>query len=681
MGLDNLITRVNGQVIDQEWFNLFNRALEGAVVGRDASGAPTAGQNLGTSIFPWRALYTTTLILDGSPIDPGLVTASPNRIISGAVRSTSNFPDYLRPPASGLSFTILGATTPLVYDVNGEIAEISADIVKSGLTGGPTTNNTCQVNDTSLTGQDRSRFLGENGTVIPVNNMQSELISKIGQFVAIFNNTTSEIFYCRIASSTSLDHCSRGFFFDSTGAPLPAEVLSNNDTLRILTLGFVFAENNGTTIDVTYANPVISGIEPSGPATGDYWYDLNINTWKRYSGSSFAQINRTFIGFVATGLTSTFTRPEYLGNAYRDTNTLDVLLQNVDIVQSEKDNFLISVDGQNKRFDFGFFEWDAVTDFESGVTRTGDRDYWLYITEDGKPQISDQKPYDVLGFLRGYYHPHNSWRAVASVYNNASDEFELVNDSDERLPELVRVPDQKYFKYGFIAGSNSGNPDEDIDITQGRAICEDSKSFVFLQDDVTALDMPALNGAALAADTSYYLFRYLKSDNSSQWYLSTSLAPTISNIKTANAYRMIVSFLTDSSSDIIPFHGVDEGGGTVRYWRERTNDIFVDYDYFNNDVALGETTVGLPAPANIKYCSIAITYARSSGTPELYFETEFGTKAFMAFTSQGSFQGDYIENAYLNNGDIVIDGQNITGGTNLALYIRIENYIDHHNDY
>jgi len=167
MGSDTLVTRVAGAIISEDDPNLFNRVFQGDFIGRDSSGAPTPGQALGTTTVPWGTARLTSLILNGSPVDPGPITARPNRIISGAVRTTSKFPDYLRPAGAsgGASFTLLGAAVNLDFDVNGATAQITTDIVKSALTVAPGAQNTCTINDVGLTGQDTSKNLGENDTI------------------------------------------------------------------------------------------------------------------------------------------------------------------------------------------------------------------------------------------------------------------------------------------------------------------------------------------------------------------------------------------------------------------------------------------------------------------------------------------------------------------------------------
>lgn len=570
MGSDTLVNQTPGDIFDADDVNIIHRVLEEDFMGRNSSGAPEAGKRLGTPIIPWGGAYVTSLIIDGQPIDPALITSPRNIVNSGAVRSTSEFPDYLR-AAGGIiaSVTILGATTPLAYDVNGTAASIDTDIVKAGLTLALTSINTCVIDDALLTGQSETRFLGENGTEIPVSGMQSGLVARIGQFVALSNQTTGEIIYCRIKSSTRLDHVRRGFFFDDNGDPIPADVLNDGDVFHIYSLGFLFAEDDGVSVDVTYNNPAISGDEPTSPATGDYWYDLAVLIWKRYSGVLFVEIDRTFIGLVVSDtLGCQATRPEYFGKSYLTDNTLITELEDADNVISTKSDFLVSIDGKTQRYDFGFFGWSAAADFESGFIRTVERNYWLYITEDGTPKISGYKPYDLLGFLKGWYHPYESWRAVAQVYNNAGNDFELVSGSDATLGNVDETVNVSILSQ-IILSNNTVDPDHDMDSAAGKFTTDDGADQYAAPAFTKRLDVAWSKGSgngggsgpALMANTSYFYFALTNDDGSLvdfgmdiQFNAFVLLAD--SAVEAAGFTRASYqgSFRTDGSNNIRGFH-------------------------------------------------------------------------------------------------------------------------------
>lgn len=134
------------------------------------------------------------------------------------------------------------------------------------------------------------------------------------------------------------------------------------------------------------------------------------------------------------------------------------------------------------------------------------------------------------------------------------------------MRELSRATSTSYgtsifdinFIYGLVPSSSSGVPDEDIDITSGKALCKDGSTIISF-DSLTDQNMPTLLGSALANSTTYHLFGFMKDDNTSQLWLDTSLTPTITDIKSANAYRRIFSFKTESDGDIIKFYGTSRG--------------------------------------------------------------------------------------------------------------------------
>lgn len=438
MGNDTIINREGGAVIDQDFFNIFNRVLQGDFLGRDSSGAVTAGQNLGSLTIPWGVARINTLVLGGSTLDSSSIISQQNKIISGPTRSTSDFPDFIRAGGGVVParYTVTGSVTSIEFDVNGEVSSITSDIVKSGLATAATTGNTCLLNDSNYTAQDSSKNAGEDGGFLIVDNMGASVTSKIGSQAAFRNNSTGELFLCRVASSIRLDQVRRGFFIDSNGSPNNRQVLSNNDIFQIMSLGYVFADVDGVTVDTSYLTPVVSGNAPTAPVTGQYWLDGSVNAWKRFNGSVFEIIDRIFIGYIAVDTINCIgSRSEYFRKNYNSTNTCEVDLKNITTMISNSNSFTVSINGKLFESNFKSLEW-TVTDFESGVPYTSNRDYYLYVTENGVPQLSDKKPYDLRGQLKGFYHPFESWRCVASVYNASPNAFQMIDRSYFDCDEL-----------------------------------------------------------------------------------------------------------------------------------------------------------------------------------------------------------------------------------------------------
>lgn len=418
-----------GQTIVPEVPNNIHQALNGDLVGRGATGIPTAGQNLGTVALPWGTVRTNALIINGQTVDPGIAAIPQNVIISGAVRSSSNQPFFLVPNGSALSVIVDGTPTSLVYDVNGQSFTLSADLTISSLTAAPSSNNTCLVNDTDAADQADTRLWGEYGhrKTIIVDAMGSEITALVGKYAAFkVAGTTDEFFIAFVKSATELTHALRGCFLDSSGAPIKRAAYSNNDTITLLKLGWVFLEDDAVTTSVSYNPPTWSFTSPSGPATNDYWYDLNAQTWKRYDGAAFQIIDRTLLGFFCNSTTACVgSRCQDFYARYEEKNDLELELSTTEIVKSRTGqvNATVSVAGQRFYFEKSMPSWNITTDLVAAADRyageAASTMYYLYLKDTGAVAISDIEPY-YRPDLCGWYNPYNPWRNIGLAYNNGS---------------------------------------------------------------------------------------------------------------------------------------------------------------------------------------------------------------------------------------------------------------------
>lgn len=434
MGTNTLTNRANGQTIVENFFNDIHQAMNGDFIGRNATGVPTSGQNLGTVALPWGVIRSDSLILGGSAVDPSIVTSPPNIVISGKKRSTSNQPQFITPNGAALSFILDGTPVNLALSINSVSVSVTTDITKSSLTAAPSTNNTALVNDTDAADQYETRLWGEPESrkdTIVIDNVGSEITALVGQFAAfmINNGSATEYFIAYVKSNTELSKCRRGYFYDSSLNPKNRIFFSNNDTITLLKWGHIFVENDAATVDVTYTPPTISFESPSGPATGDYWYDLGNQVWKRYDGASFIIINRTLVGSFVNSTTACIgARCEDFYAAYTDLNTLDLEKFSNEIVQAKTRDQKCSVAGINFNFGSTLPVWNITTDLAPttdmyDATEQSSRGYYLYLKDDGNTVISDIHPY-WRHDLSGAYHPHNPWRCVGAFYNDSSSDIQ-----------------------------------------------------------------------------------------------------------------------------------------------------------------------------------------------------------------------------------------------------------------
>jgi len=437
MALNTLETaHTNGDVIDASHINELTLALLGAFVGRNGTGVPTPYQDLGTALVPWGNLYAKQLIINDTILDPSEITSKPNRIISGRTRTTSAKSDFLRASGAALSFTVLANDADLVLSINDTPVEVDEDILVTGVTAAPATNNTCQVNEPSIPAPFGANptggiYLGEDGDVINLDSMGSNVSSKVGQMVAFRNSyndgstTHTEILYGYLESTTKLRNIFRGFFFDSAGNPIKrSNFIGDNSILTIMNLGWVFIDVNATTVEVSYKTPVYSSVQPTSGAAGDYWFDQTIENWKRYSGSSWITVNRLLIGNIVADSTNCIASRSFdFDLKYSEENTIDLEIgpTGTFIARSKFGINRLNVNANDFEYNSAPIIWDLEEIIEEVPSPTNPNDLavgdvYLYVREDGELTATLVKPYDRRNDLKGFYHPWESWRCVGRAY-------------------------------------------------------------------------------------------------------------------------------------------------------------------------------------------------------------------------------------------------------------------------
>lgn len=363
-------------------------------------------------------------------------TLSSNRVESGKIRSESSQPIYLKPHGTNLTVSVQGSVTPLIFYVNNELVEIDSDVDSPTLLAAPTTDNTASVNDGGIDDGEHTKYIGEFGTSLFIDSAGTEITTRVGQLAAfsIDNGVTVEYFIARIKSSTELTEVKRGFFFNSSDAPVPRIAINDNDVITLLRLTWVFAKNDGT-LTFTYNEPIFSAVQPASPSAGDYWFDLVNSQWKVFDAVQFVAANAMFVGRCAQNTTScVVARSADFSKAYSDVNSVELSLFDATQVRAKFDNAMLSVYGSAVQFGNYLPRWDMDLHLDSGVTEAADTIYFLYVNETGKTIISNQCPADRRGDLRGYYHPHHAWRCVGQFHNDASQDAEAViaySDADD----------------------------------------------------------------------------------------------------------------------------------------------------------------------------------------------------------------------------------------------------------
>lgn len=357
-----------------------------------------------------------------------------NRLVSGRVLSTSAQPAFLVPNGAAKTVKLDGTPTNFIYYIDGTEYTISTDVSLTGLTAAPSTNNTCQINDSTASAQYWTKYAGEDGSEIPIDTVGSEISALVGKFAAF--KLGAEYFLAYVKSSTALSKARRGHFFDSSDAPIPAVTYSDNAVITLMKLTWVFAQTDGT-LTATYNNPVWADTEPTSPAIGDYWYDISANTWKKYSVGSFSAANAVLVGICIQDATNTVAARSYeFFSNYDSTNTIELFAESNSQTKARFPGGNINVNGTTIKFDRNIPVWDMTLNLESGVVEGASTYYYFYITETGDVKISDKKPQNRAD-LFGYYHPSQTWRCVGWAFNNASSNLEQIESYYRTNPTSV----------------------------------------------------------------------------------------------------------------------------------------------------------------------------------------------------------------------------------------------------
>lgn len=447
---DNVLTAMQPLLMDDYSTNVAQMQVrtDPGEVGSESLATTLAGEiarirNMLAEITGETQWYTSpvsSLLGLSNAIGTGL---SDNRLVSGRVRTGSQMPVFLVPHGAARTVTVKGATTNFRYYVEGVEYVITTDVTLTNLTAAPSTNNTCLVNDAVAADQDYTKHTGENGTEIIIDTVGSEITALVGKFAAfkLDNGSATEYFIAKVETNR-LIQAKRGYFFNSSDNPIPRVAYSNNDTITLMKLAWIFAKIDGT-LTVSYTNPVYGKDEPTSPSSGDFWFDTDNNKWMRYDVSSFIDADAVLIGQCIQDSSNTVAARsfEFFAN-YADLNTVELFAESNSQVKSRWPGSQLNVWGYSIKFEHNNLTWDMTANLDSGVSETSSTYYYFYVTEEGDLIISDVRPYDRREDLLGYYHPHQSWKCVGSAFNNASSNLTSVESFYNRYESFPVSPVQ-----------------------------------------------------------------------------------------------------------------------------------------------------------------------------------------------------------------------------------------------
>jgi hypothetical protein len=430
---DNKLNEVGdrGTATSQD-FDQFYNALVGNVLPRNSGGSvENEAGSLGVQATQWENTWTKNLYVNGVQVfanqqmDLSYLDSS-NYITNGLIRGSGDLtPIFMQPNGSTANVDILGSSTNLDLVINNASVIVNTNFAIGTLTSAPATNNTCLVNDVDLTGQGFTKAIRE----IPIDTIGSEISAlngkiagfKLGNeyFLAVVDTTNNFLLVDR-----------RGSFIDDSGDAIERVAISDNDTITLMNLSWIFIENTATGGAFTNTNPIYSGTEPTGASTNDYWYNLDLKKWLVYDGASFVDANRVLIGVALTNSAgeTIATRCIDRRGAYQDKNT--ITLRKFDDATLITDNVYNEVSVYGRYFAYSnILRFNMVSDLDSSLTEASDTTYYFYLTAEGKPFISDEIP-EWRNDLQGAYFPYATHRFVAECRNDSSSN--LVNPKVRR---------------------------------------------------------------------------------------------------------------------------------------------------------------------------------------------------------------------------------------------------------
>ena len=342
------------------------------------------------------------------------------RLISGPTTGNSSQLLALLPGAgTGTAANVIlnAGSTPLVYSIAGQNYTISTNQTFSGLSLAPSTNNNIVLPSLGYNAGQWTKMVGQYGTTIAASSVGSSV--PLAQIAAFQNGT--EVFLGD-ANASGVTVAWRGCMWNSAGTRLEAQTMQTGATVSVCKLAWLFANASGS-LSVTYDNPTISSGAPTGPNTGDYWYNLSGTAWMVYSGAAWATASVVPLGVCAQNTNSCVgarTFDSYV--APSSTQEMQLDYSGTASVIDHGINSYVQVFGSKLNFGPTKTSWNITGNLGDGLSVSPATTYFCYLAENGSPSLTDKFPLQRKDLL-GLYHPHETWRCIGSVQTDNSTNF------------------------------------------------------------------------------------------------------------------------------------------------------------------------------------------------------------------------------------------------------------------
>lgn len=446
MGTNTLTPKSGSPIIDNTWYNDIVTALKLDHVPRNASGIPSdESGSIGSSDYQWLNGRFKKIFLDGDLLTPSEYTGKSHRINSGKIDS-NNYPDFLSPAgaAGGLSATLQATATALDMLINSTEVTVSSDTAFSSLTAAPSTNNTCLIDDTGLTGAASSKTLGEyDNKPIVIDTIGTEISDKDGEIGAFLTGT--EVFLAKIDTTNSkLWPIFRGW------AGTSRSVLTDNDTITLLALNTLLIKSDGSTKVSSDYYPETCSTAPSAATAGKIYLERSTNKIAYDTGSAI-DYDYMLLGFaVCNTADCLYVQHNDFESFWLSDISLDYQITAVTTI-SIKRNSYVSVNGKRIAFHEDF-DLTVASNMDTGESIAANTLFYIYVKEDGSAVISSVAPRLFCATKKGFYHPSKYFRCVGAVFTNGSSQFALKREQ-RKSSELI---ENSMVPVGTIVAFNGG---------------------------------------------------------------------------------------------------------------------------------------------------------------------------------------------------------------------------------
>lgn len=462
MGTNSFIPKNTGEIVQADHINEIHASLDNDIVPR-ATGLPTdnAG-SLGTSTFNFKNLFIKeNIFINNQLVNLNTTNGSPFKILNGESYS-DGAPNFLQ-LHSGNSVKIIGTSTQLNLLIASQSVGINADIIVSSLSTAPSANNTCVLNDPSFIGQDFTKYVGEyEREYLTIDSIGSEISSldgtvqvfKIGaEFFLAYVDTANDRLY---AFKRGIGHTER-------------KLLNDNETITLYKLNAIFLDQNGVSVYKTILYPKQQPADPITGTSGEFYFNTQSMTWRKYSGSAWETTNAIFLGIAIcdTANAVLIECEDY------DKNYNAVSVGTIEYISSTKillKTKALSINAvTHSLFTERGYEIDMSTHMESGVSETAGTYYYIYASDNLQFYFSNKRPRRNDKRL-GAYHPYKYWRYIGQVYN----------DLDSNISNFVKINFQNDFvknSLEFIQGTSTFKTNFSIDRLIRANVPSDNDAF------------------------------------------------------------------------------------------------------------------------------------------------------------------------------------------------------------